>query len=81
MGVLLEDVVAPGTGRVLQPEDRLGIEQVRLALAAPLILTTNRKRPVGQRDAIERVRRQVPLADLLSDLLEGKAPNPAAKFG
>jgi hypothetical protein len=40
-GVLLEDVVAPGAGGVLQPEDRLGVEQVRLALAAPLVLAAD----------------------------------------
>ena len=60
MGVLLEDVVASGAGRVLQPEDRLGIEQMRLALAPPLILTADRQEPMRQRDAVERVRRQMP---------------------
>jgi hypothetical protein len=38
---------------VLQPEDRLGVEQVRLALAAPLVLAADlelavrRRMPVG----------------------------------
>ncbi len=38
VGVLAEDVGAALPGRVLEPEDRLGVEQVRLALAAPLVL-------------------------------------------
>ena len=42
-GVLLEDVVAPGARGVLEPEDRLGVEQVRLALAAPLVLAADRR--------------------------------------
>src|SRR5206468_639359 len=37
-GVLLEDVVAAGLGRVLEPEDGLGVEQVEFAIAAPLVL-------------------------------------------
>jgi hypothetical protein len=37
-GVLAEDVVPARAGGVLQPEHRLGVEQVRLALAPPLVL-------------------------------------------
>jgi hypothetical protein len=36
--VLLEDVEPPRPGRVLEPVDGLGVEQVELPLAAPLIL-------------------------------------------
>ena len=39
--VLLEDVVAAGAGGVLEAEDRLRVEQVRLALAAPLVLAAD----------------------------------------
>ena len=38
LGVLLEDVVAARLGGVLEPEDGLGVEQVELAVAAPLVL-------------------------------------------
>src|SRR5690348_17646374 len=46
-GVLLEDVVAAGARGVLQPEDGLGVEEVQLALAAPLILPAHREVAVG----------------------------------
>ena len=40
-GVLLEDLVLPGAGGVLQLEDRLGVEEVILALPAPLVVPTH----------------------------------------
>ena len=40
-GVLLEDVVAAAAGGVLQLEHRLGVEEVVLALAAPLVLAAD----------------------------------------
>ena len=40
-GVLLEDVVAARPGGVLQPEHGLRVEQVQLALAAPLVLAAD----------------------------------------
>ena len=46
----LKIVVAAGPGGVLQPEDRLGVEQVRLALAAPLVLAADLQ-PAVRRDA------------------------------
>ncbi len=36
--VLLEDVVTASLGGMLEPEDRLGVEQVEFALAPPLVL-------------------------------------------
>ena len=45
-GVLLEDLVPAAAGRVLQLEDRLGAEQVRLALAPPLVLAAGVQPPV-----------------------------------
>src|SRR5205807_2651215 len=52
--VLLEDVVATRARRVLELEDRLRVEEVVLALAAPLVFTSDRQlsvrelaRPVG----------------------------------
>ena len=52
--VLLEDVVAPRTARVLQLEHRLGVEEVVLTLAAPLVLAAEVERAMG---ALRRVRR------------------------
>ena len=40
-GVLLEDLVALRAGGVLQLEHGLGVEQVVLALAAPLVLAAH----------------------------------------
>ena len=48
LGVLLEHVVAPGAGRVLEAEHGLGVEQVRLALAAPLVLAADRRARGGR---------------------------------
>ena len=45
--VLLEDVVALGAGGVLQLEHRLGVEQVVLALASPLVLAADLEVAVG----------------------------------
>ncbi|GHI34795.1 hypothetical protein Sdagh_65250 [Streptomyces daghestanicus] len=52
---------------MLEAEDRLGVEQVRLALAAPLVLTADVQRPVRGRDAGDGVRLGVPGGDLLGD--------------
>ena len=46
-GVLLEDLVALGPRRVLELEHGLGVEEVELALAAPLVLATNLELAVG----------------------------------
>ena len=72
-GVLLEDVVAARAGGVLQPEDRLRVEQVRLALAAPLVLAADVERAVRRRDAARRVGDAVPARDLLGDDVEADA--------
>ena len=45
-GVVLEDVVLLGAGGVLQREDGLRVEQVQLALAAPLVLPADVEPPV-----------------------------------
>ena len=78
-GVLLEDVVAPGAGGVLEPEDRLGVEQVRLALAAPLVLAAHLERAVRRRQAVDRVGRGVAPGDLLGDGVEADAAELARR--
>ena len=68
--VLLEDVVALGPGGVLELEHRLGVEEVDLALASPLVLATDlelavrplggpleMRQPVARRDLLRRARR------------------------
>ena len=72
-GVLLEDVVASLSGGVLQLEDGLRVEQVRLALAPPLVLPADVEPAVRRRDAARRVRRLVPQAYLLGDDVEPDA--------
>ena len=62
VGVLAEHVGAALPGRVLEPEDRLGVEQVRLALPAPLVLPADaqtRGAPVRCRSAGRRRRAAV----------------------
>ena len=55
-GVLLEDLVPAAAGRVLQLEHRLRAEQVRLALAPPLVLAAGLQPPVVQARAPARWR-------------------------
>ena len=57
LGVLLEDVVAACAGGVLQAEHRLRVEQVDLALAAPLVLAAGDQRAVVGPHAVRRGRR------------------------
>ena len=86
-GVLLEDVVAARLGGVLEPEDGLGVEQVVLAVAAPLVLAPFEEpgRPhvaagVGAVVVVERLRgdlRQADAADPRGGLVEvaaGRTP-------
>ena len=69
-GVLLEDLVATFLGRVLQLEHRLGVEQVLLALAAPLVLATDPQVTVRGLLGPRQVREAVAARDLLGDLVE-----------
>lgn len=73
VGVLLEDVVALVAGGVLEAEDRLGVEQVRLALAAPLVLAADLQRTVRGGDAGGGVALGVAGGDLLGDDVEAGA--------
>ena len=73
LGVLLEDVVAPRPGGVLQPEDGVGVEQVRLALAAPLVLTAHLELAVREADAVRGVCRGVPGRGLRGEDVEPDA--------
>ncbi len=68
--VLPEDVVPSGAGGVLEPEDRLRIEHVGLALAPPLILAPDAQGAVRGRDAGRRVGRRVPELHLARDDVE-----------
>ncbi len=81
VGVLLEDVVAPGAGGVLEPEDGLGVEQVRLPLAAPLVLPPDVECAVGGREPVDGVRRAVPPRDLLGDGVHVDAAQLAGRPG
>ena len=72
--VLAEDVHPPAARGVLQPEDRLGVEQVRLALPAPLVLATDGQRAVRRGDPVGRVCVGVPAGDLLGDGRQAHAP-------
>ncbi len=71
--VLLEDVVPAVAGGVLEAEDRLRVEQVRFALAAPLVLAADLQCAVRGGDAGDGVRLGVPGGDLLGDDVESGA--------
>ena len=55
---------------MLEPEHGLGVEEVRLALAAPLVLAADLELAVRRGDAAARVRRRVASSDLLGDRVE-----------
>ncbi len=76
-GVLLEDLVLTAPRRVLELEHRLGVEQVELAVAAPLVLAA----PVELRgtDRAGRERVLVPAARLLGDDVEADPADPGER--
>ena len=67
---------------MLEPEDRLGVEQVRLALAAPLVLAADR-RARGARARCRRAGYAVAVAagDLLGDHVEPDAAELGGRAG
>ena len=78
-GVLAEDVLALGPRRVLQLEDGLGVEQVRLALAAPLVLAADLQAAVGELGGVVRVGAGVTSGDLGGEHVEPDALEPARR--
>ena len=80
-GVLLEDVVALRARRVLQLEHGLRVEQVHLALAAPLVLAAELELAVGPLRGPRRVRHRVAGRDLGGDLVEADAAEAADGAG
>ena len=73
LGVLAEDVVPAGARRVLQPEHRVGVEQVGRAVAAPLVLAARPEPLVGADGGILRVRVRVTRRVLGRDDVEADA--------
>ena len=71
--VLLEDLVAAGAGGVLELEHRLGVEEVVLALAAPLVLAADLELAVGPLARPVGVGRAVAGRDLGGELVEPDA--------
>ena len=80
-GVLLEDVVAARSRGVLQLVDGLGVEQVHLALAAPLVLATEFELTVGPLAGPLGVRGEVTGGHLGSHLVEADATDAADRAG
>ena len=73
-GVLLEDVVPALARRMLEPEDGVRVEQMRLAVTAPLVLTAHPEPSEPWAASVERVGHSVSGGDLRSDDIE---PDPA----
>ena len=80
-GVLLEDLVAAAPGRVLQLEHGLRVEQVRLTLAAPLVVTAGLQPPVVQVAAAGREGPGVPGRGLGGQHAEADAAEPGCGAG
>src|SRR5690606_19868630 len=80
-GVLLEDVEALGPGGVLELEHRRRVEQVVLALAAPLVLATELELAVGPFLGPAGVGGRVASGDLGGDLVETDATEAADRAG
>ncbi len=72
-GVLAVDVIALGPRRVLKSEHRLRVEQVRRALAAPLVLAAHLESLVCERGRVVRVGRLVARGVLVGDHVDADA--------
>ena len=80
-GVLLEDLVPAAAGGVLQLEDRLRAEQVRLALAPPLVLAARVQPPVIHPGARARWRGRSAGRISSGELVEAHAGQPRGGAG
>ena len=67
VGVLLEDLVPAGAGRMLQQEHHFRGEQVQLALAAERVLAAHLEAAMHTLGRVLRVGAAVPLLDFLGD--------------
>ena len=81
LGVLLEDRVLPGAGRVLQLEHRVRVEQVVLALAAPLVLAADLEFAMRPLVGPVQVGQRVPGGDVVGDVVEVDAAGRAGQPG
>ncbi len=80
-GVLLEDRVLAGAGRVLQLEHRVRVEQVVLALAAPLILAADLELAVRPLVGAVQVSQRMPGRHVVGDVVEVDAADRACQPG
>src|SRR5262249_2611340 len=69
--VFLEDLVLPAARRMLELEDRLGVEQVIFTVAAPLVLAAAVE--IARRAAARRERRRVALRHFAGDDVDADA--------
>ena len=79
--VLLEDVVALGPRRVLKLEDRLRVEKVVLAVAAPLVLTAGLDLELARQRRCGSEGRLVAAGHLGGDLVWPDAPEATRRTG
>ncbi len=80
-GVLLEDVVAALSGGVLQLEHRVGVEEVVLALSAPLVLAAHLKGAVCPFGGVLRECLGLAFLDRLGQHVESDATEAADRAG
>ena len=73
VGVLAEDLVPAGPGRMLQQENRFRGEQVQFALAAEGVLAANLEAPMHALGRVLRVGAAVPQFDLFGDHVQPDA--------
>ncbi len=78
LGVLLEDRVLPGAGGVLQLEHGVRVEQVVLALAAPLVFTADLEFAVRALVGPIQVGQRVAGGDVVGDVVEVDAADGTA---
>ncbi len=80
-GVLLEDLVLAAAGGVLEQEDHLRVEQVHLALAAPLVLPADVEVAVGELAGQRRVRPVMAGRDLVREDVDAHSVEPGRRPG
>ena len=80
-GILLEQVVVATLGRLLQEENRLGIIEMILACATPLVVAAGAQIAVRTARPLVRVGHTVPDRHFFGDFIEAGSPDSGCRTG
>ena len=80
-GVLLEQVVITTLGGLLKQENRLGVVEVVLTGATPLVIAAGAQIAVGTARPLVRVRHTVPDCHFFGDFVKSRSPDTRSGAG